>query len=151
MRTNTKANTFHITQFVLFFFAIFLLQSCAATPTSVRFLESSEFEMNLPGLWEGNWRWSGRSGKRHINIIKIDGNKVVLTGYTSGGDYWAETEDVNGHIYKSHLLLTWPSAGPNGVTDRYKMIKDDSDSLILDGIWQSPNSSSGTSRPKKVK
>lgn len=151
MRTDTREKIFHITKFVLFFVIIFLLQSCATTSTSVRRLESSEFEKNLPGLWEGNWRWSGRSGKRHIHIIKIDGNRVVLTGYTSGGDYWAETDDVYGRIENSRLLLTWPLAGPNGVTDRYEMIKDDSDNFILDGIWQSPNSSSGTSQLKKMK
>ena len=149
MRANTRACISHATTFVLFFFMISLLQSCAATPDSVRRLENSEFEKNLPGLWEGNWRWSGRSGKRHINIIKIDGNKVVLTGYTSGGDYWAETEDVYGRIENSRLWLAWPLAGPNGVTDRYTMTKDDSNNLILDGIWRSPNSS-GTSQLKKI-
>ena len=132
------------------FFIVFLLQSCAATPSSVRRLNSSEFEKNLLGQWEGKWRWSGRSGKRHINIIKIDGNKVVLTGYTSGGDYWAETNDVYGRIENSRLLLTWPLAGPSGANDKYTMIKDNSNNLILDGIWRSPNSS-GTSQLKKIK
>jgi hypothetical protein len=131
------------------FFIVFLLQSCATTPTSARRLEGSEFIKNLPGLWEGNWRWAGRSGKRSINIIRIDGNEVDLTGFTSGGDYWAATDDVYGRIENSALLLTWPLAGPNGVTDRYTMIKDDSNNLVLDGIWQSTNSS-GTSQLKKI-
>ena len=131
------------------FFNVLLLQSCATTPTSVRRLEGTEFIKNLPGLWEGNWRWAGRSGKRSINIIKIDGNDVDLTGFTSGGDYWAATDDVHGRIENSALLLTWPLAGPNGVTDRYTMIKDDSNNLVLDGIWQSTNSS-GTSQLKKI-
>ena len=149
MSTNTEAGIFDITKCVLFFLFLFLLHACATASAPVGRLESSEFEKNLPGLWEGNWRWSGRSGTRHINIIKIEGNRVVLTGYTSGGDYWAETEDVYGRIENSRLLLTWPLAGPNGVDDRYTMRKDDSNNLILDGIWRSPNSS-GTSRLKKI-
>ena len=131
------------------FFIVFLLQSCVTTPTSVMRLEGSEFKKNLPGLWEGNWYWAGRSGKRHIKIIKIDENKVELTGYTAGGDYWADTDEVSGRIENSALLLTWPSAGPNGVNDRYTMIRDDSNNLILDGIWRNPNSS-GTSQLKKI-
>ena len=149
MGANINAGIIPATKFVLFFSIIFLFQSCATTPASFRSLESSEFEKNLPGLWEGNWRWSGRSGKRHINIIRIDGDRVVLTGYTSGGDYWAETDEVYGRIENSRLLLTWPLAGPNGVNDKYKMIQDDSNNLILDGIWRSPGSSSGTSQLKK--
>ena len=149
MKSNINVRILHASKFVLFFLIIFLFHSCAATSNSVRRLESNEFEKNLPGLWQGNWRWSGRSGKRHINIIKIEGNKVILTGYTSGGDYWAETDDVYGRVENSRLLLTWPLAGPNGVNDRYTMIKDDSNNLILDGIWQSPNSS-GTSQLKKI-
>jgi hypothetical protein len=131
------------------FFIVFLLQSCVTTSTPVMRLEGSEFKKNLPGLWEGNWYWAGRSGKRRINIIKIDRNKVELTGYTAGGDYWADTDEVSGHIENSALLLTWPLVGPNGVNDRYTMIRDDTNNLILDGIWRNP-SSSGKSQLKKI-
>ena len=149
MRTNAKADISHITKFVLFFFIIFLLPSCTATSTSVRRLEGSEFKKNLPGLWEGNWYLAGRSGKKRINIIKIDGNKVGLTGYSSGGDHWAGTDDVSGRIENSALLLTWPGVGLNGVIDRFTMIEDASNNLILDGNWRSPNLF-GTSQLKKI-
>ena len=109
------------------------MQSCAATPTSIRRVDSSEFEKNLPGLWEGNWRWSGRSGKRHINISRIDGDRVVLTGYTSGGDYWAETNEVYGRIENSMLLLTWPAATEYGCKEKLTMTRDASNKLRLDG------------------
>ena len=131
------------------FFIVFLLQACVTTSTSVRLLENSEFKKNLLGRWEGSWNGPSRTGKRHINIIKIDGNKVDLTGYTSGGDYWAETDEVYGRIENSRLLLTWPLAGPNGVDDRYRMIIDESNNLILDGNWRGPNSF-GTSQLKKI-
>ena len=148
MRTSKYTDIIHITKFILFILIIFL-QSCVATSNSTRRLESVEFKENLPGLWEGRWNWSGRSGKRRINIIKIDGTRVDLTGYTEKGSYWADTDEVYGHIENSALLLTWPQAGPNGVNDRYTMIKDDSNNLILDGIWRSSNSS-GTSQLKKI-
>ena len=140
---------FHTTKFILFLFIIFLLQSCLSTPTSFRRLEGSEFKKNLPGLWEGNWYLAGRSGKKRINIIKIDGNKVALTGFSSGGDHWAGTDDVYGRIDNSALLLTWPGAGLNGVIDRFTMIEDDSNNLILDGNWRSP-SLFGKSRLRKI-
>jgi hypothetical protein len=72
--TKTQMGIFHPAKFILFLFIIFLLQSCLSTPTSGRRLEGSEFKKNLPGLWEGNWYLAGRSGKKRINIIKIDGN-----------------------------------------------------------------------------
>lgn len=131
------------------FFIVFLLQSCVTTSTSVRLLENSEFKKNLPGRWEGSWNGPGRTGKRHINIIKIDENKVDLKGYTSGGDYWAETDEVYGRTENSRLLLKWPLAGPNGVDDRYRMIIDESNNLILDGNWRGSNSF-GTSQLKKT-
>ena len=150
MRTNTKLGIFHITKFGLFFFIIFLLGSCVATSTSVRRLEGIEFKKNLPGVWEGNWYLAGRSGKKRINIIKIDGNKIDLTGYSSGGDHWADTEEVYGRIENSDLILRWPGAGLNGVNDRFTMIKDDSNNLILYGNWRSPKLF-GTSQLKKIK
>ena len=132
------------------FFIIFLLQSCAATSTSVTRIEDREFRKNLPGLWEGNWYLSaGRSGKKRIKIIRIYGDKVDLTGYASGGDHWAATDEVYGRIEDSALLLTWPGTGQNGVNDRFTMIKDDSNNLILDGNWRS-SSFYGTSQLKKT-
>ena len=98
MRTNTKVDIFHITKFVLLFFIIFLFQSCAATSTSVTRIEDREFRKNLPGLWEGYWHGPGRTGKRHINIIKIDGNKVHLTGYSGGGGSGNDADEVYGRM-----------------------------------------------------
>jgi len=149
MRTNTKMDIFHITKFVLLFFIIFLFQSCAATSTSVTRIEDREFRKNLPGLWEGYWHGPGRTGKRHINIIKIDGNKVHLTGYTSGSDYSPDTDEVYGRIENSTLLLSWPLAGHLGVNDKYRMIKDGSNNLIFEGIWRTSNFS-GKSQLKKT-
>ena len=91
MRTSKYTDTIHITKFILFILIIFL-QSCVATSNSTRRLEGVEFKESLPGLWEGRWNWSGRSGKRRINIIKIDGTRVDLTGYTEKGGYWADTD-----------------------------------------------------------
>ena len=131
-------------------FIIFLLQSCVATSTSVKSLENDDFKKHLPGLWEGSWFLTGsRSGKKRIHITKIDGKKVELTGYASGGDHWATTDEVYGRIEDSALLLTWPGAGLNGVNDRFKMIKDDSDNLILDGNFRSSHFY-GTSQLTKV-
>jgi hypothetical protein len=149
MRQKPETGVFDLTKFVLFIFFIFLIQSCVATSPPVRRVESAEFKERLPGIWEGSWNWSGRSGKRRIQIIKIDGNRVDLTGYTARGDYWADTDEVYGRIVNSALILTWPQAGPNGVSDRYTMLTDDASNLILDGIWRTPNSS-GTSQLKKI-
>ena len=137
--------------FILATFSIgFLLQSCIATSTSVRRLEGSEFNQNLPGLWEGNWYLAaGRSGEKRIKIIKIYGNKVDLTGYASGGDHWAATNEVYGRIEDSALLLTWPGGGLNGVNDRFTMMKDDSNNFILNGKWRSSHFY-GTSQLKKI-
>ena len=149
MRTNTKVNIFYKNKFVILFIIIFLFPSCAAISTSTTRIEGHEFRKNLPGLWEGYWHGPGRTGKRHINIIKIDGNKVHLTGYTARSDYSPDTDEVYGRIENSTLLLTWPLAGHNGVNDRYRMIKDGSNNLILDGNWRTSNFS-GTSQLKKT-
>jgi len=149
METKTKVSIFHITKFVLLFFILFLFQSCATTSTSVTRIEGREFKKNLPGLWEGYWNGPGRTGKRHINIIKIDGDKVHLTGYTAKSDYSPDTDEVYGRIENSTLLLTWPLAGHNGVNDKYRMVKDDSNNLILNGTWRTSNFS-GTSQLKKT-
>ena len=82
MMRNKKFGIYYITKFVLLFFFISLFQSCATTSTSNTHIEGREFRQNLPGLWEGYWHGPGRTGKKDINIIKIDGNKVHLTGFT---------------------------------------------------------------------
>jgi hypothetical protein len=149
MRRNKKFGIYHITKFVLLFFLIALFQSCATTSTSNTHIEGPEFRKNLPGFWEGYWHGPGRTGKKHINIVKLDGNKVHLTGFTARSDYSPDTKEVYGRIENSTLLLTWPLAGHNGVNDKYKMIKDGSNNLILNGIWRTSNFS-GTSQLKKT-
>lgn len=131
------------------FLILFLLQSCAATSNSVTRIEGREFRKNLPGLWEGKWHGPGRTGKKQINIIKIEGHKVHLTGYTSKSDYSADTDEVYGRIENSTLILIWPLAGHNGVNDKYRMIKDCSNNLKLYGTWRTSNFS-GTSQLKKT-
>ncbi len=72
MKTNIRGDIFHLAKCVLIFFIILLFQSCASTSTSVKGLEGSDFNENLPGLWEGKWSAGGYSGKQHIKIIKED-------------------------------------------------------------------------------
>ena len=139
MKTSVGGCIFNFTKYVLFLFTITVL-SC--TSTSLIRLEGNDFEKNLPGLWEGKWVWKGdggmtRSGKTGIKIIKIDGNKVNLTGYseTVRGSL---VDVINGHIENSTLLLTWPAAGESECEDILIMQRDDSNSLILEGPSECP-------------
>ena len=122
MKTDIVKGTFHQVRYIFIFFII-LLQACAST-SGVR-LEGNDFETNLPGKWEGYWRWEGHSGEQGIEITKIDeNNKVHLTGYTKPltGDPFTE---VSGHIDNSILFLTW-QVSDGECKDEYKMIKDNS-------------------------
>ena len=132
MRTDIVGRIFHLTKHILFFFIIFLQSYAFAS--DIR-LEGNDFKGNLPGLWEGNWTWISQSGKEHIKIIKIDGNKVHLTGYSEGGNY-PDTDEVYGRIENSTLLLTWPAAADSGCKEEYTMKRDDSNNLILDGHFK---------------
>jgi hypothetical protein len=70
-------------------------------------LEGSDFKENLPGLWEGNWSYgAGRSDIERIKIIKIDGNKVHLTGWQGGGGK-SDTDEVYGVITAANKVLTF--------------------------------------------
>jgi len=134
MKTNIGNGTFHLTKYVLFFFIILLL-SC--TSTSVMHLEGNDFKENLPGLWEGNWTYGpGRSDIEWIKIIKIDGNKVHLTGYQGGGGTGNDANEVYGRIENSTLLLTWIQATGDPCKEELRMVRDDSNNLILDGPLQ---------------
>ena len=73
---------------------------------------------------------SGYSGEVRIEIIKIDGNKVNLTGYAQGGISATASDKVYGRIENSTLLLTWPD---QDCKDKYTMKRDDSNNSILDG------------------
>jgi hypothetical protein len=146
MKTNIGGGIFHLTKYVLFFSIILLL---SFTSTSAMRLEGNDFKENLPGLWEGKWYWGSESGKIRIKIIKIDGNKVHLTGFSEGDSMSADTEEVYGDLENSTLLLRWPAAGPGGVNEKYTMNRDDSNNLILDGSWKGSNSS-GKSQLKKI-
>ena len=98
-------------------------------------LKGNDFKENLAGRWEGNWYFGTGSGKQHIKIIKIDGDKVHLTGYSEGGNH-PDTDEVYGRIENSTLLLTWPVAKPVGCKDEYTMKRDHSKNLILDGHYK---------------
>jgi hypothetical protein len=129
MKTNIGEHPFQLSKYVIFIF-IFLVLSCAST--SVKRLEGDAFKKNLPGLWEGNWHFGNESGKLHIKITGIDGNKVHLTGYAQGGGTVSEQDEVSGRVENSTLLLTWPITGGQ---EEYIMKRDDSENLILDGNW----------------
>jgi len=143
MKTNIGGGPFHLTKGVLIF-SIILLLSC--TSTSVMRLEGSDFKKNLPGFWVGNWYWQSESGRARFDIIKIDGNKVQIEGYAQRSGSTVDTDVVHGRIENSTLLLTWPSIG---CQDEYKMIRDNSNNLILDGRWKC-ESADGTSQLKKI-
>jgi hypothetical protein len=143
MKTNIGEHPFQLSKYVIFIF-IFLVLSCAST--SVKRLEGDAFKKNLPGLWEGNWHFLNTSGKLHIKITGIDGNKVHLTGYAQGGASVPAQDQVYGRVENSTLLLTWPISGGQ---EEYKMIRDDSENLILDGNWKG-DTVSGTVRLRKI-
>jgi hypothetical protein len=82
MKAIIGGSNFQLAKCVLFFFILVL--SC--TSTSVMRLEGNDFKENLPGRWEGRWTYGpGRSDIEWLKIIKIDGNKVHLTGFSGGG------------------------------------------------------------------
>ena len=146
MKTNIRERIFHLTKYVLFF-SIILFFSC--TSTSVMRLEGNDFKENLPGLWEGRWHFGPQSAKERIKIIKIDGNKVHLTGYNGGGGGGSGSEEVYGRIESSTLLLTWPNTAIGTCKEEYNMKRDNSNNLILDGRWKC-DSADGTSQLKKI-
>ena len=112
-------------------------------------LEGDDFKKNLPGQWEGKWYYGVRSGNIRINILKIDGNKVNLTGFIQGSSVSASSDEVYGRLENSALLLTWPVAGEGGTNDKYEMKRDNSNNLILDGRWKD-SSFTGKSVLKKI-
>jgi hypothetical protein len=114
-------------------------------------LEGDDFKKNLPGQWEGKWYYGTRSGNIRINILKIDGNKVDLTGFMQGSAAFASSDEVYGRLENSTLLLTWPvaSAGGTGTNEKYEMKRDNSNNLILDGRWED-SSFAGKSVLKKI-
>ncbi len=133
MKTNLGCGPYHLANYVLFF-SIILLLSC--TSTSFTRLEGNDFEKNLPGLWEGNWSWRNFHGKTRIKIIKIEGNKVHLTGFSQGWNVHEDNTDVYGRLKDSTLLLTWRGRGQSGIYEKYTMNKDDSNNLILNSSWE---------------
>ena len=97
-------------------------------------LEGSDFQDNLPDLWEGRWSYgAGRSDLERIKIIKIDGNKIHLTGLYAGTSNHPDTDEVYGRIENSTLFITWSALE---VEEEHKMKRDDSNNLILDGHWK---------------
>jgi len=90
---------------------------------------------------------SGYSGEVRIEIIKIDGNKVNLTGYAQGGISATASDKVYGRIENSTLLLTWPD---QDCKDKYTMKRDDSNNLILDGHQKCGGLSAGKVLLKKI-
>ena len=151
MKTIIGGDSFHITKCVFFIFIIFV-QSCALT-SAIR-VEGDDFKENLPGQWDGyGSHQSGRSGKLHINITGIEGNKVHLTGLYVKTQNHPDSGEVYGRIENSTLLLTWPAVGAE---DTYKMKRNDSNNLTLEGNWKGMASNprtrglSGWVRLKKI-
>jgi hypothetical protein len=147
MKTNIRGDIFHLAKCVLIFFIILLFQSCASISTPVKSLEGSDFNENLPGLWEGKWSAGGYSGKQHIKINKIDGNEVYLTGFAQGFGSVPDADEVYGSIENSTLLLTWPDSS---CKEKYSMKKDDSNILILYGTSICESVISGSVQLKKI-
>ena len=145
MKTDIRGGISNLTIYVLFL-SIILILSCAST-SDLR-LEGNDFKENLPGLWEGRWYDRNMSGKLHIKITGIDGNKVHLTGYAQGGAWVPAQDEVYGRVENSTLLLTWPISGGQ---EEYIMKRDDSENLILDGNWKGQTASvSGKVRLRKI-
>jgi hypothetical protein len=148
MKTNIRGSIFHLTKCVIFF-SIILLLSC--TSTSVIRLEGSDFKENLSGLWEGRWSYGpGRSDLERIKIIKIDGNKVHLTGYMGGSVTGIDADEVYGRIENSTLLLTWKGWPESPCNDVLRMIRDDSNNLLLDGQVKCKGGWSAKVRLRKI-
>lgn len=132
MNTKLRRGIFHLTKYILFFFIMF--SQSFAFDQEMR-LKDNDFKENLAGRWEGNWYWGSISAKERIKIIKIDGDKVHLSGYMEGGPH-PDTDEVYGRIENSSLLLTWPAAKPLACEEEYTMKRDDSNKLILDGNYK---------------
>ena len=144
MKTDRRGGIVHLTKYVLFFFII-LVQSC--TSTSVMRLEGNDFKENLPGLWIGNYYWGTTSGMIWIDITKIVGNKVHMDGKADPAYQSAALDELYGRIENSTLIITWPK----GIEchEEYKMKRDDSNNLILDGYWKCGNLN-GTAQLKRI-
>jgi hypothetical protein len=112
-------------------------------------LEGSDFKDNLPGRWDGKWTYLGYSGPERIKISEIDGNKVHLTGFQDFAAFAGSSDEVYGRIENSTLILTWPFADSDGCDEEYKMKRDDSNNLILDGYWRC-SKANGTVLLKKI-
>jgi hypothetical protein len=148
MKTKIGVGRFHLTNSVLFFIFI-LIQSCAST--SIIHVEGNDFKENLPGRWEGRWTYgAGRSDIEYIKIIKMDGNKIHLTGFNGDGGGGAGTDEVYGRIENSTLLLSWPAAAGGACEDELRMIRDDSNNLILGGQSKCESGFNAKVRLKKI-
>lgn len=144
MKPKIVGHSFHLTKFVILFFVIF---SQYALSSDLQ-IEGNNFKNNLTGRWEGKWTWIAQEGKENLKIIKIEGNEVHLTGFQEGVNY-PHTDKVSGRIENSILLLSWPAAAENGCNQEFKMIRDDSNNLTLDGHWKC-GETKGNVRLKKL-
>jgi hypothetical protein len=131
MKTTMRGGTSHQVSCILIFFII-LLHACASTPSGTP-VEGSDFKENLIGLWEGEWQVGNARGKEKINIIRVEGNEVQLTGLMKGGGVDPDSDKVSGHIENATLLLTWPDVAEYDCKEKYVMTKDDSNNLMLYG------------------
>jgi len=68
-----------------------------------------------------------------------------LTGYMQEGTDSPDTDDLYGRIENSTLILTWPDS-----KHELKMIRDDSNNLMLDGLWRHYTGISGKINMKKI-
>jgi hypothetical protein len=131
MKTDIVKGTFHQVRYIFIFFII-ILQACASTPAGTP-VEGSDFKENLIGLWEGDWHSGNAQGREKINIIKVEGNEVQLTGLMGGGGVDPDSDKVSGRIENSTLLLTWPDVAEYDCNEKYVMTRDDSNNLTLYG------------------
>jgi hypothetical protein len=130
MKIIIGGGTFHQVRYIFIFFII-LLPACASV--SFERIEGSDFKESLPGLWEGSWKATAHQGNQYIKITKVEGSEVHLTGLMKGGATDPDTDEVYGRIENSMLLLTWPAALDSGCKEKYKMTRDASNKLRLDG------------------
>lgn len=98
----------------------------------VKRIEGRYFIDNLSGQWKGRWLCADdRYAIYQLKIIKIDGNKVHLSGSRGTDNSGSSDDEVYGHQENSALFLTWPTTGGGQCKDELRMIKDSHDHLKL--------------------
>jgi hypothetical protein len=101
-------------------------------PAFAKRIEGRSFIDNLAGQWKGRRPYADdQYAIYQLKIIKIDGNKVHLTGTRGTDTFDSGDNEVYGHVENSTLLLTWPISGGGQCKDELRMIKHNNDPLRL--------------------